>query len=994
MNARIHLYCSLAGLCVLCVASSAFAQNAVSSRPPELAYDGELIRFPGPYAFEMPAEHIILITDQELLDLSDPDKVLNLTLTHDERKESLRQICERGKARGCKRLIVAFDYFFKQYRPGQDAPRQLTCDMDEFIQRIAAVSKFAEGYGMGLELSLLSPLEIGPAFQKATGKSGTWMHYRKGLRDPKTGAYSVQLWQQKRWANNKGPIDIEDAGVRVFAFSESGLRGTPYRVVRPENIREISSTAQVEAWDMERKAGDFTARRVRIHGQGGADADGLDRVLVVQSYRVPEMDYFSANASGFLHGLVDKYTAAGVKLEGLYSDEMHIQQDWAYHSHHDHGEFAVRYVSAGFQKAFAQRFGAQYEDFAKYLIYFTHGQEDFAGDLSAKRDIMHVMGPSPEDVQATALLRARYYHFLQDSVVDLFTEAKHYAESRMGHRLMARAHATWAQSPTIDSWDTGRDPLARHQYEYTSDFIWSNTVQQAASACYDYFKWGDYLTGNGTDHAEGGWLDRDYYAMALACSMGILNEVPMAYAAHWGSPGPIGQRYSEAASVYGAAGSPMAAIVQDLQHRDTEVLMLYPIDLVAVDERFGSWMTQYGYADYVTQAKLLERGEVRNGAIEMAGRRFTTLAALFEPFPSPKLLDQMETLAAQGGHVVWTGPAPVLDANGAPVRERWAALFGVEPETAPEAEFDGLRVPGATVRFEGPLASVPAQTILTDFTPDRLYPIMPLPGTEVAARVKDQVVGTVRRMPSGGTLACLGFRPRDDQSQSLGYEMRTWFEVLNALGAYPGSGVFPANDNPQVLSRTTDYLVCGFPNKAVALTPHFRMIEEGWPGGFARTPEQDQAYMQAHPIAPSSINLRDFQVSGHAITYDGTGVLAYRLDPAGRLEAFSGSGCKGIAIDGTNYELAGDGIAMLSFALVPEARKKEGGARMIAMVHGAGPVSIPCANLPALVRVVAQGAIPGSAGPEVEGRVENNTLRFTATPESSGRWLYVLAPPS
>ena len=112
-------------------------------------------------------------------------------------------------------------------------------------------------------------------------------------------------------------------------------------------------------------------------------------------------------------------------------------------------------------------------------------------------------------------------------MVDLFVEAKRHAEERMGHRLEARAHATWAESPTIDRWDTGRELTSRNQYEYTSNFVWSNTVHQAASACSDYFKWGDFLTGNGNDHAEGGWLDRNYFGLALACSTGILNEVPL-----------------------------------------------------------------------------------------------------------------------------------------------------------------------------------------------------------------------------------------------------------------------------------------------------------------------------------------------------------------------------------------------------------------------------------------------------------------------------------
>jgi len=43
--------------------------------------------------------------------------------------------------------------------------------------------------------------------------------------------------------------------------------------------------------------------------------------------------------------------------------------------------------------------------------------------------------------------------------------------------------------------------------------------------------------------------------------------------------------------------------------------------IVAVEERFGSWMTQYAYANWVTQAKLLEMGKVQDGAIVLGGRR-------------------------------------------------------------------------------------------------------------------------------------------------------------------------------------------------------------------------------------------------------------------------------------------------------------------------------------------------------------------------------------
>ena len=346
----------------------------------------------------------------------------------------------------------------------------MTPDKPEYVQRIAKISKFAQQYGIGLELSLLSPLEIGPAYTKETGERGVWMHYRKGLRDPKSGVYSVQLWRQRQWTNNKGPIRVEDAGVRVFAFREHRIGGTPYRVVDPNTIVEVSDTAKVEVWGDTVQSGQSV--RIRVHGEGGlAAANGLDRVLVVQLYHTPEMDYFGDKALPYLKTLVDRYADAGVKLNALYSDEMHIQQDWGYHNHHDNGEFCVRYVSSGLARRFAAIYGPQYADFAKYLVYFVHGQEDTANDLSAKEDAMHVFDASPEGIRTTALMRARYYRLLQDGVVDLFTQAKRHAEERMGYRLEARAHATWAESPTCDRW------VASQAYEYTSHFVWSNTVQ-------------------------------------------------------------------------------------------------------------------------------------------------------------------------------------------------------------------------------------------------------------------------------------------------------------------------------------------------------------------------------------------------------------------------------------------------------------------------------------------------------------------------------------
>ena len=959
------------------------AEKASSSDVPEDVYRGELITYPGPWGFQIPRSDIILVRDDELETLAaNPDKVINLSTGNTPENQSLRQICERAQARGERTLMLAFDQFFKQYRPGQDTPRRLMPDSDEYISKIAAVSRFAAGYGLGLELSLLTPLELGKGYTARTGESGVWMHYREGLRDPKTGAFSVELWQHRQWVNNKGPIAVKDAGVRAFAFRETRVPGTIYRAVDPADIVEIKNGIGVERLgNLTANVGAFRAVRIRVHGAGSIARAGLDHVLVVQMYRTPEMDYFSPKALPFLTQLVDRYAAAGIRLNALYSDEMHIQQDWSYFGHHDHGEFTLRYVSPGLAREFAARYGAQYQDFAKYLVYFVHGQEDFASDLTAKQGIMHTFGATPEAIQQTALFRARYYHLLQNGVVDLFVEAKHSAERKMGRQLPARAHATWAESPTIDYWANNEPGHRQAQYEYTSNFVWSNTVQQAAAACDDYFKWGDFLTGNGNDHAEGGWMDRDYFGLALAASTGILNQVPYSYAAHWGLPEEISKRRTALEETYGVEGSPVYAAVEDMQHRDTEVLMLYPLDLVAAEERFGSWMVQYGYGNYVTADKLLERAKVKGNAIEMAGRRFTTLVTLFEPFPSQKLLAFMQEFVAGGGRLVWSGPPPLMTFEGQPAREAWQDLFGVDYEPQPG---DGVAVSGKLLRFEGPLAGVVPQVVLTDFLVDRVYPVRPRPGTSVVTRIQNQIVGTQR---GNGTF--LGFRPRDDQSRSLGYDVRTEFEILDALGAYPPTGKFVRfNDNTDRLSRLNLYLICRFPNGAVALAPHLRETEEGGAGGFARNSEEDRKYTERNPPPPDTIFLQAFRANGHTVSYAGEHAVAFRVDGQGNLIAFAGRKCHEITVDGRRTVFAGSDVDEIGWAPVPAARRVEGGAVIQIQVSGAGMVYIPAAGLPASLTLFAEGPKPGSRGKRIPCRREGDTLVFQVTNELRGRWLY------
>lgn len=958
---------------------------------PERIHQAQLLQYPGPWSFRLPRAAIILVSDAQLEELTDPDRPVDLSLGATPKVSSLRQVCEDGAARGAEVLIVAFDHFWSQYRPGQGhTPRQLMPDTDRYIEDIAKISRFAESYGLGLELSLISPLELGAGYRTATGESGRWVHYREGIRDPRTGGFTVQYWQHRRWGNNKGAFEVVPTGVRAFAFCEKSVSGTPLFSVAPDEIREVTQCATLdEAEAPEYRNGDFLARRVTVRGRGCTEVGELDRVLVVQSYSTPEMDYFSPKAKQFLTDLLERYRRAGVKLGALYADETHIQQDWGYFNHHDHGQFALRYVSDHLARAYASRFGEQYADFDRFLVYFCYGQHDFLPTTGASLPAQHVLGPSVEEIHRTFLFRARYYRLIEGGVVDLMAGAKRQAERLAGHTLPARAHATWAESPTIDQWDTGPLPHASQQYEYTSAFRWSNTVHQAASACQDYFRWNDFLTGGGNDHAEGGYADRDYFALALACSTGVLNDVPYAYAAHWGMPGEIAVRRQALVDAYGACASPTFQAVEDSQHRDVDVLMLYPIDLVGVEERFGSWMVQYGYANYVTAEKLLGEGQVvEGGKIAMRGRSFSTLVALFEPFPSDELLSLMRRFVDAGGRLVWSGPPPVLSLEGHDARAPWQSLFGAEYRASAPL---GIPVPGRIVRFDGVLADVPEQTILSNMLVDHVYPLDP--GSDVApiAQLGDRTIGTTRQVPGGGTATALGFRPRDDQSKSLGDDVRTWFEILNALGAYPPTRrVADVNDNTEYVSRTTAYLACRFPNGTTAVAVHFRDYPEGWHGGFHREEERDREWLAAHPLPSDRLSLHGFPVNGHRVTYEGRLAVAFRLDEHGELRAFAGYDCTDISIDDRTWHLSDVPLAHIAWAPIPSEQQVSNGALLRIWVDGAGTVRVPIPSGMTDVALVAEGATPGSRGDVVPCHCANGWMTLEATPAASRRWLYVV----
>lgn len=981
----------------------------------ERLHKGDLLSFPGPWAFQWNrGGHATFTTDQQF-EKYVSDAVAEDTGKAEPEKDAGGVRAAAGfvpsvkaiHASGGDTMKLFFDYFYRQKSAGEeDVPRKYMPDSEAYIQKIASLSKIAQKYDVGFSLSFLSPLEIGPNYTAKTGQTGSWLQYRKGLRDPQTGAFSVQLWRQTQWSNNKGVFQIKPRRVRVFAFTETPIVGTVYRVVDPSSIVEVTEGVHVDVYPgMNVKNGDayrhnpgssphaseddFHAERIRVYGTGALSRSGLNRVMVVQELLTPEMDYFNKNALPYLQNLVDRYLDAGVILNGLYADEMHIQGDWVKKGHEDNGEFDIRYVTDSLGARYAELYGPQYRDFAKYMIYFAYGQEDTSSTMSAKQGVMHVFGPTPEDIRQTALFRARYFHLLNDQVVDLFTAAKNYAERKVGHRLDAPNHATWAQSPTMDYFATeNEDTTHAEMYDYTSNFIWSNSVQQASVAAHDYFKWGDFLTGNGSDHAEAGWLDRDYYGLAITASLGVINkQVPYAYAVSWGFPAEVIPLRQALVDTYGDRGAPIFQNVQNAEHRDVGVLTLYPLDLVATEERYGSWMTQYGYTNYISADKLLEMGKVNHGVIEVAGRHFTTLAAVFEPFPSEKLLAMMRSFVEGGGRLIWSGPPPLFTFEGNPALTSWESTFGVK--YTPLCS-EGKLAAGWQVSFSNRIAGVDPQIILTDMLPDHIYPVAPDEGVAEIARVKRWTIGSYKEYSGGGSATYLGFRPRDDQSSSLGYDSRTWFEILRKLGAYPGSSAdISRDDNTEVLSRTTDYLVTRFPNGALSFAHHLSKLDETWNGG-GELPKSKPSDFDGNPLPLNSVHLADMHVNGHTVRYDGTGAMAFRVDSDGHLVAFAGGGALEITVDGHRTVFADQPVERIGWAPVAEMRRVPNGAVLQIMVQGAGTIRIPVAGLTAKASLVREGNTPGSRGAEVPCVLRQGELQFQVTADLSGRWLYVV----
>jgi len=218
---------------------------------------------PGPWQSENPGTAIILVSDEQFLDLAEhPDKPVKQIHPHATEPVSLREHCRQSAARGATQMRIAYDYFFG------GSTRSLYPDSETFQAALKKVHDVAAEYGLGLEPSILSPLELGYGYQARTGESGRWMQYREGLRDPSTGQYSVSMWRHRRWCNNKGPTPIKLIGARAFAYHEEYLPGTPFFAVDPASIVELGPPA------LEEMPGAYARIPMLDGGEAREDAQG------------------------------------------------------------------------------------------------------------------------------------------------------------------------------------------------------------------------------------------------------------------------------------------------------------------------------------------------------------------------------------------------------------------------------------------------------------------------------------------------------------------------------------------------------------------------------------------------------------------------------------------------------------------------------------------------------------------------------------------------
>ena len=848
---------------------------------------------------------------------------------------SLKDVCEKA-SRGKAEIITFFhDHFFG------GGERELHLTHPEFIDCTKKISDYAAGYGIGVGASVTNPLDLGRNFKQDIGVGGQHRFFAEGVKNA-DGSFRFNGVLSERWTNNKGHIYPKYNHARLFTYTEED-KGSAYLVIKPESIIEIpesdyTCTISKEPYELSTYFGDQ-----HMIVEGNTSLPG-NRIFAIFYMDTPEMDYFHPDVTDYIHGIIDMYREQGVEFMELYSDEMHIQFDWAF-AHFGPYELPTRYMTENFQKKLAE-IDPLFADFDKALIYFGY---DMLSDRETlgRSHTQHVLGSSSADLYRTFRMRRAYFEALQDQVVGMCCEARDYIRDtyakNKGWDPLCLGHATWQESPTCDHYGPGRN-MGRFHYalqrgfctfDYSPDYVYSSTIREAISGCYDYFKWNDYFSYGGTDFCECGWFDRNYYGGAMSASLGTLNRNEVASWGAWGFPTEVRKRFSNVASSFSGNGrATREAIVTYGRPRAIDVLYVYPKDLTAVEERFGSWMVQYGYCNYCPADRIVNLGLIEKGKLKLGIGTYSTIVVGFEPFYNEKFLELLEKFVRGGGNLVWNA-TPSADEKGR-IPNRWLKLFGLKSA-------EGLIEGGAAheVHFSGILSGIPKMKIPTDMLPDRVYRVTVGSG-EAIANANNFVIGSTRKYGLGRA-TYIGCRLRDDQSGESGDAPSTLFDVLKALGAYGGANSL---DNTETISRKTEYFATHFNNGAYSICRHYKTMRELWPSGsFKREEEADAEFLKTYDLmVPLELEFDQFSIDGHKITYKGQSLLQYRLSPRGRLVAFRGNDTCGITVDGKKYNITKKPASTI-FSTIEESRIPDGYKMGWIVSSSASEVNI-CTKIP------------------------------------------------
>ena len=939
----------------------------------------------------------LMITDERQLDviIEDPNKSLIL---EDERgfsaevkplyegNDSLIDKIRAAKEAGANIFEVSYDFFFG------GTTRTLFPDSEKTIKAFKIIHDIAKEHGMGFSASIINPLDIGGEYVKTHKEIGYSWQYQEGAIS-QDGTYSVDLDLQLQWTNNKGPVYLELDRIVVFAFHEERIEDSCYFYVNPDAIENISDTASYSIGDKtEYSSRGYGKGELNIHGQWSAPRSEYDRCLAVAVYRTREIDYFAPNALGYIKSIIDKHRDAGISYQGFYSDEMHIQFDWGLDSHFGETEVDARYLTPYMEKEFAKRYGAQFEDFAKYLVYFSYRQHGFLGDAEKSIASQHVLGKTPDDIYRTWLLRKRYFEMLNERVVSLCMETKAYAESLFGAPIICRGHATWVESPTQDRNYPEARFLQVHdskysRYDYHKDYYFSSSIIEAMAACYDYFNWNDYYTGGGTDHGEDGYSDRNYYTQAFGASLAGLNRFNYGYAGAWGSPDEVVRRFNAIGKAYGVGywGDDYGdRIVQGFFQRTTDVLALYPLDLVYVEERFGSWMVQYGYCNYITEEKLLTNAHINSdGRLQVKNNKYRALVVLYQPFIKEKTLNLILEFAKAGGKVLWMSTPPVLHPEDERKPGNWGSIFGIQSFEEPCSD---RRAADCKVVFTEDI-NIDAMPIPSELRPDYVFPFTPNQSARTIATLNGQPIVTFKPYENGGCAVYAGFRVRDDQSCSFGSDVSTLFDLLCYMGAYDPDG-------GEVITRPTaqPYVINRFKNGAVSLANHNRTFAEAWDGLYFRDAQKDAAYLEGRVLPPVEIHLQDELLFGNRITYSGSDVLTYCLNEKGELQGFAGYNSTGISINGRVHSFTKEPARLAWSKINSDVIDGNVPSAILMKSEQSGHITIP--NILSAKEAVAYGCKYGMFSDMEESPVEisEQSIDINVPENLRNHWIVICEP--